>query len=347
MQNNSKKIIVLVLNIIALVGNIGTIMLLGAINLLTKFSEIIPELAEITESLSNSNISFLQQFIILSICIIISIINLILCRKYEKNEYKIAFYMTITTMMGSIYNIIAGFVCLIAIFKRNKEEKKAENKPKEKVKLLVKFIYLVLFVAIFIVFYTEIVANNLLNLNVWLIIAIFYGGRVIIAILPFLITLKKDFKDFLENRKEYIKEIVKAFGITVLFYVPITIIVSLIIGEDSTNQSLIKEIPFWITAILAIIVAPISEEILFRGFLRKIFRNDIVFIVISGIIFGIIHCMYKEDNLLMYLYILPYTIMGAGFAKLYTKTNNIFSNILMHFVWNSMALISMAIVSIG
>ena len=57
--------------------------------------------------------------------------------------------------------------------------------------------------------------------------------------------------------------------------------------------------------------------------------------------------MYKEDNLLMYLYILPYTIMGAGFAKLYTKTNNIFSNILMHFVWNSMALISMAIVSIG
>ena len=39
MQNSSKKIIVIVLNIIALVGNIGTIMLLGAINLLTKFSE--------------------------------------------------------------------------------------------------------------------------------------------------------------------------------------------------------------------------------------------------------------------------------------------------------------------
>ena len=55
--------------------------------------------------------------------------------------------------------------------------------------------------------------------------------------------------------------------------------------------------------------------------LNTIFKNKKVFIAVSGIIFGVIHCMYAEENLLMYLYILPYSVMGAGFAKLYTKTN--------------------------
>ena len=45
--------------------------------------------------------------------------------------------------------------------------------------------------------------------------------------------------------------------------------------------------------------------------------------------------MYAEENLLMYLYILPYSVMGIGFAKLYTKTNNIYTNILIHFIWKA------------
>ena len=57
--------------------------------------------------------------------------------------------------------------------------------------------------------------------------------------------------------------------------------------------------------------------------------------------------MYAEQNLLMYLYILPYAVMGAGFAKLYVKTNNIYTNIILHFIWNLMALVSMIVLSIG
>ena len=102
-----------------------------------------------------------------------------------------------------------------------------------------------------------------------------------------------------------------------------------------------------IQKILAVIVAPISEEILFRGFLRRIFKNNYVYIAISGIIFGIIHCMFAEENLLMYLFILPYAIMGIGFAKLYSKTNNIVSCIIAHGIWNLIVLVAMFISSIG
>lgn len=232
--------------------------------------------------------------------------------------------------------------------KRKNGEKSTETiKKLDDVKSLNRWIYLILFVAIFITFYTSVVVDLLPNVSDLIKAICVYLGRIVIAIIPFYAILKRDIKEFFENKKDYIREIIKYFAIIILFYIPVTLIVSLITGSEATNQSIIKEIPIWITAILAILVAPISEEILFRGFLRRIFKNDWVFIAISGIIFGAIHCMYAESNLLMYLYVLPYTVMGAGFAKLYTKTNNIFANIVLHFMWNLIVLGSMLILSIG
>ena len=347
MQENTKKIMIRIMNTISLIGNIGTIFLIGSLTILAKYADKIPELSKLSETLNNSNVSILQQGIILGICIIFSITNLILSKNIQKNESKIVFLMSISMLMGGIYNIIAGFVCIIMIYKKKNGEDKEESKKIDNIKITARLIYALLFIVIFIVFYTSIVIALLPELNPWIQIIVFYGGRVVFAAIPFFTTLKRDFKDFINNRKDYLKEFVKIFAITLLFYVPVALIVNLITGNESTNQSLIKEIPLWLTAILAVIIAPISEEILFRGFLRKIFKNDLLFIIISGIIFGIIHCMYAEENLLMYLYILPYSVMGVGFAKLYTKTNNIYTNILIHFIWNAIAMLAMIVLSIG
>ena len=187
--------------------------------------------------------------------------------------------------------------------------------------------------------------NVFQDLNVWVKSIIYYCGRIVVVIIPFFNILKRDIKEFFKNKQLYINKIIKTFSITLLFYLPISLVLNLVLGSNSTNQNLINEIPLWITAILAVVVAPISEEILFRGFLRRIFKNDNVFIALNGIIFGIVHCMYIEENWFMYLFVLPYAVMGAGFAKLYTKTNNIFANILLHFIWNSIAVLAMFILS--
>ena len=215
-----------------------------------------------------------------------------------------------------------------------------------KPKVINKLIYLLCFIAIFITFYTSLIVSFFPDLNNWIKVLLYYGGRIIVVVIPFFKILKRDIKDFFDNKKVYINKIIKTFSITILFYIPVTLVLNLILGSNSTNQNLISEIPLWITAILGIIVAPISEEILFRGFLRKIFKNDYVFIVLSGIIFGIVHCMYIEENWLMYLFVLPYAVMGIGFAKLYTKTNNIFANIIIHFLWNLIGVLGMLILSI-
>lgn len=195
----------------------------------------------------------------------------------------------------------------------------------------------------FIIFYTSIVINKFPNINDWFKFIFIYLGRIVFAVIPFFIILKRDIKEFFKNIKIYIQEIIKIFSITILFYIPISFILNLVLGGNSTNQNIIKEIPIWITAILVIVVAPISEEILFRGFLRRFIKNDNLYIALSGIIFGVVHCIYAEENWLMYLFILPYAIMGAGFAKIYVKTNNIVSNICLHFIWNSIILCAMII----
>jgi len=124
MEENTKKIIIRIMNTISLIGNIGTIFLISALNILAKFTDQIPELSELSQIISNSKVSILQQGIILGICIILSIVNLILSKDIQKNESKIVFMMAISMMIGSIYNIIAGFVCTIIIYKKKKRRRK-------------------------------------------------------------------------------------------------------------------------------------------------------------------------------------------------------------------------------
>lgn len=117
MQENNKKIIIRVMNVITLLGNIGTLILLNGINLLSKYVE---EFSEISKNFENGRVSLLQQTIVLALCILFSIINLILSKNMEKNENKISFLMAISMMIGSLYNIIAGFVSIIIIYKKKK-----------------------------------------------------------------------------------------------------------------------------------------------------------------------------------------------------------------------------------
>lgn len=116
MKENDKKIIIRIMNIIALVGNIGTLMLIGIISFLSQYIE---EFSGILKNFENGKVSFTAQCLVLGFCIIFSIINLFLSKNLKKNESKISLLMTIS-MFGSFYNILAGFVSIIVIYKRRK-----------------------------------------------------------------------------------------------------------------------------------------------------------------------------------------------------------------------------------
>lgn len=338
LKNNTKRIVIIVSNAIAIMLNLVSLFSIIMVKLLSPYIEEYRKLSE--------NINILPQSIIISVCIIFSILSIIFSIKIEKNKTKMGLCILATTMMGTLYNVIAGVISIIVLYKKNKEDEEIvmPNLPEIKNKIIIKILYLLLFIALFALFYvgllTVIIGNVIISWNFVLKVVVIYLLQMILIIVPFIQNLIRDTKYFIKNRKVYFEEMVKITAYTVLCYIPIALIMKLIIGETSTNQNNLQMLPVWFMCIIGIFVAPICEEIMFRGFLRKILKNNIAFIIISAVIFGAIHCMYIETNLLMYLYVIPYAIMGAGLAKIYTKTDNIWSNILIHMGWNLIAVIS-------
>ena len=121
MKENDKKIVIRIMNSIALVGNIFTIILIPVIYFLSNYIE---EYSEIINKFESGDVSIVTKMIILVLCCILNIINLFLTKNMKKNESKISFFTIITMMIGSVYNLINGFVSLIIIYKKKKRRRR-------------------------------------------------------------------------------------------------------------------------------------------------------------------------------------------------------------------------------
>ena len=80
---------------------------------------------------------------------------------------------------------------------------------------------------------------------------------------------------------------------------------------------------------------------MFRGLLRKIFRNKYVFLIISSLIFGSMHVIPILTNPMQLLYLISYILSGLQFGYIYIKTDNIFASTVLHIFDNVLALVLM------
>ena len=108
-------------------------------------------------------------------------------------------------------------------------------------------------------------------------------------------------------------------------------------GNESITRELIdKSLIYMIFSVL--IFSPIAEELIFRKALKNIFNNKFLFIIVAGLIFGLLHVTdYTKSTEL--LFAIPYIIMGIDFAYIYYKTNNIFTTLTLHMCHNLVLLI--------
>lgn len=104
-------------------------------------------------------------------------------------------------------------------------------------------------------------------------------------------------------------------------------------SNEQQVQKMIQAAPLFMI-LNAGLIAPINEEILFRKNFRNVFKNNIVFILVSGIFFGYLH-VSGATSLLQWAYIIPYSSLGIGFAIMYSKTNSVFTSICMHMMHNT------------
>jgi membrane protease YdiL (CAAX protease family) len=117
-------------------------------------------------------------------------------------------------------------------------------------------------------------------------------------------------------------------------------------NEDSIN-TMFKDasniLKFFFLFII-VIAAPILEELVFRKSLFFIFKNKILSVICSGLVFGILHITSEIGNApfdVVLIHFIPYFISGISFSLMYAITDNIFYSIGMHMTNNFLASIKM------
>lgn len=335
MKLATKQIVIRILSVIAILVSLSSIYLFT--------SGIVPYEGMQIEGMPS--ISLEVQIILLSCLTVINILILILVQKLIKHKKLLIALSVIQMLFGGIVHIIGGIVALVLLLIDTKDIVEEPKEPLklpelEKIEVKRKWLYFLIWIVLFAIFYVGIVPMTFLQ-KIPPILRIFLIYGIQALILGYLLRkdIKRDFLTFKGNFKTYMKYIFPKLGIFFIIYIVISVPVALIAGKISTNQAQLNELPLALTATMAILFAPILEEFMFRGLLRKSIPNDTLFMIISAFVFGAAHMLYAEENLMMYIYIIPYTLLGYFLARSYAKTNNIFTNISIHFLWNTFAII--------
>ncbi len=146
-------------------------------------------------------------------------------------------------------------------------------------------------------------------------------------------------KNFLNNFFTSFKYWLIGFIIMYISNLLITQILKMNIGGNEIQvRNFINTSPI-LMAFNTIIYSPIAEELAFRKSIRDCTSNKWIYILTSGLLFGLLHTITYINSPLSLLYLIPYSAFGITFATLYYKSNNIYSTITIHAMHNTLAII--------
>ena len=159
----------------------------------------------------------------------------------------------------------------------------------------------------------------------------------IVTTLIYIAIFKKDYIDNLKklDKKTILTGLICWIVCLALMYVTSSILEGVLKGlpqnQDLINESFQKnKLPIIISSVL---FAPFLEETAFRLNFKKSINNKYIYIIVTSLLFGYLHVINETG--LRILFIIPYAIMGAGFAIANTKTDNIYSSIIFHSLHNA------------
>ncbi|MBR3362740.1 MAG: CPBP family intramembrane metalloprotease [Bacilli bacterium] len=140
---------------------------------------------------------------------------------------------------------------------------------------------------------------------------------------------KNHMKYFSNNFKYYLIGLLLMFGSNAL----INVLGGGISGNEEAIRSQFDTAPVF-TFVSAVFLAPILEEGIFRLSFRNVFKNNFLFILVSGLVFGGLHLIAGVNMNLFALYLISYCSFGVVFAYMLVKTNNIFVSTGFHLMHN-------------
>lgn len=278
----------------------------------------------------------------ISLSFFASIYELILVfnTKIDLNKHKK--FILISSIIFFCDNLISGIIGFTINGKlENKEKKEDRELPLiELEEYTNKYICLIAFIICLSIL---LFGNSFIKDGITLVLAYVLIFSLMVGI--FWKQLVHDFKIFKKYFREYSKLVFKTWGKALLFLVIASLMIQIITGTTQANNQIVLQKSFnskpIFIAILAMFYAPIAEELMFRGVFRKFIKNKKLFIIISGVVFGLMHVIDDSKTLAEFSYVFVYSILGIYLAGIYAKTNNLCTNIFMHFLQNTLSVIGM------
>lgn len=177
-----------------------------------------------------------------------------------------------------------------------------------------------------------------------------YGFGFTILYIIYYKYLRDAFKDSIKNYRRTILYVVGGFvGLYVLSIIVTNIYQFIGIDSIPENQEQLNSFSNaalfdkWALGIFAVILAPFIEEMVFRlgiiTFVKSLFTNSkinekivmTIAIIVSSLIFGLIHVTGDIEQ------IGNYAALGAVLGFVYYKTDNIYTSIFVHMIYNGLA----------
>lgn len=348
-----KRIFFIVTSIIAIVTALymfiyANSIMQTSVDSMKKATEVIQNdfMSDSIERMEKTGSSALRMESAISIMINLAIIYTALKDRILKNKGLMITAMIFMFFLGgttiSMLSSVAGFILLLLSKRVNPEDfpeknelPKIENKKLEKLGIIMAVLLVMVYFSQFI--WGKYIPDNIMIHR--MITILFYSVTFIIAIIYWNKKIIESFKSFFKNFMTYIKYMLPRIGVFYLIYLVISIITMVITKNlTSANQESLESMNKYVVIPLALFYAPIVEETIFRGIIRNIIKNKTVYVIASGIAFGLLHTLGQEADLFTSIIVaMPYATMGGFLAYLYAKTDNISTNMFMHFLINLFA----------
>lgn len=124
----------------------------------------------------------------------------------------------------------------------------------------------------------------------------------------------------------------------------INVIISTLFIQSSEipehTQSVLERNSFLMTFFFPVIVAPIAEELAFRAGLKYVLVDKAcwkpwTYIILSSVVFGLLHW---SPGIMGLSHVLLTGLMGVTYSIVYFKTDNIYTPIVSHMLYNGLVI---------
>lgn len=364
MKDKTRKITLIVLICIAMIGSFLTLTVFSFVKSSDAFTESFngsierayeqsdksQSLEELKET-SEKGMDVLQKLIALTI--VLQIIILI-CAIKGPNKNRIALiYLSILNLILS-FSLISIAILVISCLKSKDVPYEKPIPPEvENVSTFKLPVYIISFLAIWVLIYNGILIKVFPQIKEWgvehdlLFEVLFFLILFAMVLILLRKELIRDFKLLIHNFATYHNIVARGFFWIMLLNLVSGIIVNQIVKEQSENQALLNEMPLWFMIIFGTIIGPMVEEGIYRGLLGKIIKNKIAFVILSAAMFGAMHVVTFTSfpkSPMQYFFLIQYGVMGIVLATNYARTKNIFSSYLIHMFMNGTATVLTALI---